>query len=882
MSLQTKTSFAGGELDPALRRRVTLEKYNSGIAKGRNCIIGKTGRIINTPGTTFHREVKVPTAEVIITAIPFTPYLVEFGDRYIRVHDIEAGNYTNVSGATNYDETQLVDLHFCPSNYENQKSLIVFLKGESAYRLYLDSTYGWLWTQLTYTIPGGTELGSGAVTINGSTGYTVEYVYTYVASDGQESTYSSIVGANAKPVNAGESNLITITTAANPNHIVNQPLLFNIYSRPTGGGAFGYLGSTSAITAGVNDTWVATYQDLGEEPDYTHSPPDLSPEVDPDLLYPKTGAVVQSRLLLGNTDVSVEAIEASRVKYEENFYKDYPLSDTSALSFKCGSSGAAEVLRLMDNGALIAFTTIGIFANDDAPLNVLNTAMKNKAEFVIDEHIPPLKIPGALLFVDVATNVVRSLIYNNDNNSYDGDEISIFSNHLFQNRKIVSWSFQGGDTPLVWVIFDDGEMATLTYQKEQKMQAWTPQDTDGEYKSVATVRLSNGKFRTFFVVERNGTKTIEYSADRFPEDQKDLIFTHSTVTRSSNKKDLTIIDYNITADHTTDSFTLASHGFETGDRATLSGDVLPTGLASLATNDCYIIVLTANTFKVASSLANADAGTAMTFTSNGTNLNIVEVAPNGVTYTLGAIDWNASADTGLTITAMADVFDAGMIGEIWKFFTPEGIGIELTITGFTNPRELQCESSENIPENCQDEEIVLWSTFTSVSGLDHLNGKQVSVVADGAVISSPNNNEQNYDTITVSGGSITLPDSRRAAIIHVGLPYVSDVQTLAIDSIDGKKVLLENKLVNRVVLEVIRTRGLYLAESLPDDDTVTGMTYAERAWLEADPFNTTIPLRDTQVDVFISGEWNYGGTVVVRQVDPLPFEILAIIPDLHQ
>ena len=64
MSLQTKTSFAGGELDPALRRRVTLEKYNSGIAKGRNCIIGKTGRIINTPGTTFHLETKVPTAEV--------------------------------------------------------------------------------------------------------------------------------------------------------------------------------------------------------------------------------------------------------------------------------------------------------------------------------------------------------------------------------------------------------------------------------------------------------------------------------------------------------------------------------------------------------------------------------------------------------------------------------------------------------------------------------------------------------------------------------------------------------------------------------------------------------------------------------------------------
>jgi len=712
MSLQSKTSFAGGELDPALRRRITLEKYNSGVAVGRNCLIGKTGRILNAPGTTLHLEVKVPTAEVIIESIPFTPYLVEFGDRYIRVHNVDDGTYTDVSGATNYDETQLRDLHFCPSNYQNQKSLIVFLKDESPYRLYLDSVSGWLWVELTFDIPPYTySMGSGSTAVTGSTGYSIQYGYNYVDTDGQESHFVPFAASVNKPVNAGESNLLTITTGANPNHIPDQPLLFNIFSRPSGGGAFGYLGSTSSITAGVNDTWVATYIDLGEEPDYTRSPFKFSPDAEPDLLYPKTGAVLQSRLLLGNTDLDVEAIEASRVKYEENFTRDYPLNDTSALSFKCGSSGAAEVLRLLDNGALIAFTTIGIFANDDAPLNVLNTAMKNKAEFVIDERIPPLKIPGALLFVDVATNVIRNLTYNNDNNKYDGDEISIFSNHLFQNRRVVSWSFQGGDTPLVWVVFDDGEMATLTYQREQKMQAWTPHDTDGEYKSVATTRLSTGKFRTFFVVERNGTKVIEYSNDRFPSDQKDMVFSHSTVTKSENKKDLPIIDYAVVADHTTDSFTLASHGFSTGDRITLSGSVLPTGLSALATSDCYVIVLTANTFKVASSLANADAGTPMTFTSNGTSLNVVEVLLDGVTYQISSNDWEVSQDTGLLVQATADVFDGMMVGQVWKVFTPTGIGIEITITGYDNPRQLQAESSENIPSTERIERSPLLSMF---------------------------------------------------------------------------------------------------------------------------------------------------------------------------
>lgn len=64
-----------------------------------------------------------------------------------------------------------------------------------------------------------------------------------------------------------------------------------------------------------------------------------------------------------------------------------------------------------------------------------------------------------------------------------------------------------------------------------------------------------------------------------------------------------------------DTITITGHGFFTGLKAALTGTNLPGGLS--ATN-YWIIVVDANTIKVATSLANALAGTAVDITTAGT------------------------------------------------------------------------------------------------------------------------------------------------------------------------------------------------------------------------------------------------------------------------
>ena len=92
---------------------------------------------------------------------------------------------------------------------------------------------------------------------------------------------------------------------------------------------------------------------------------------------------------------------------------------------------------------------------------------------------------------------------------------------------------------------------------------------------------------------------------------------------------------------TTDVFTKTAHGFYTGLKVALTtGTTLPAGLS--ATN-YYVIRLTSSTFQIASSQANALAGTPVLFTNNGTGTQTFTPAALGTcTVKLQATNDDAS------------------------------------------------------------------------------------------------------------------------------------------------------------------------------------------------------------------------------------------------
>src|SRR5690606_34994558 len=124
----------------------------------------------------------------------------------------------------------------------------------------------------------------------------------------------------------------------------------------------------------------------------------------------------QQRLVMAYDD----KLEASRNGFPNNYYRDYPLSSTSALSFRT-AGGNVLIHRLIDSEGLVAFTSDGIYHHVGA-LTPTNLGMEKRGNWIIDDRVPPIAIPGGVLFVDASTNTVRQLSWSQERGSYIGEE----------------------------------------------------------------------------------------------------------------------------------------------------------------------------------------------------------------------------------------------------------------------------------------------------------------------------------------------------------------------------------------------------------------------------------------------------------------------------
>lgn len=145
---------------------------------------------------------------------------------------------------------------------------------------------------------------------------------------------------------------------------------------------------------------------------------------------------------------------------------------------------------------------------------------------------------------------------------------------------------------------------------------------------------------------------------------------------------------------------------------------------------------------------------------------------------------------------------------------------------------------------------------TSISGLDHLEGKTVSILADGAVMPQQ----------VVTAGAITLQQA--ASVVHVGLPITADLKTLPLAfEVQGYGQGRE-KNVNKVWLRVNRSSGIFAG---PNTDNLT-----EVKQRTTEPYGSPPSLKSEEVSVVISPSWSDSGQVVVRQSDPLPLTIVSM------
>jgi hypothetical protein len=152
---------------------------------------------------------------------------------------------------------------------------------------------------------------------------------------------------------------------------------------------------------------------------------------------------------------------------------------------------------------------------------------------------------------------------------------------------------------------------------------------------------------------------------------------------------------------------------------------------------------------------------------------------------------------------------------------------------------------------------------STLSGLYHLEGETVTVLANGAT----------HPDREVTGGGITLAYNSTTAA--VGYNYTSSMQTMRIEagSADGTSQG-KPKRIHAVTLRLLETVGIEVGNSSNENDRVF---FRDSSM----PMDQAVPLFTGDKDIEFPGGYDDDDRLYVRQTQPLPMSVLALFPRMN-
>ena len=235
---------------------------------------------------------------------------------------------------------------------------------------------------------------------------------------------------------------------------------------------------------------------------------------------------------------------------------------------------------------------------------------------------------------------------------------------------------------------------------------------------------------------------------------------------------------------------------------------------------------------------NTDTNRTVTI-SGGTNFTKGETVTVTVNYNL----FNAPP-------SVADKNDAIVIVDGTTLY-------RLTILGTSSQTVATAKLDKDLPASLRNTGITTYEVARDkISGLGYLEGKTLNILADGAV----------HPQRVVSSGEISL--ERAASVVHLGLPYESDLNTLPlalqIEALGQGRV----KNLNHVWLRVLESSGIFAG---PSADKLV-----EAKQRTTEPYGTPPALKTEDIKMMLTPTWQDYGQIFIRQNDPLPLTIVGV------
>lgn len=576
----------------------------------------------------------------------------------------------------------------------------------------------------------------------------------------------------------------------------------------------------------------------------------------------------QQRRIFAGPDDTPSTFYTTRVGLFANMNVSTVTQADDAITFNVVADDVNEIRDIKSQKDLFLFTSSGIFritTGESLVFSQTNISSEEQESWGVSD-IEALKVGQSFLYVQDGERVVRDLQDTIEANGFSGDDLTLLAKHLFKERKIVEWAYARDPDSVIWCVMDDGTVNALTYLRKHQIWAWTHHVTDGLFKSIAAIPETTSEYGVYFVVERTieGTtgsastmKYVERLKNRDVLDIKDSFFVDSGLS----------LDVPITISGATAAspvvVTATAHGLTDADfidiaevegMTELNGNRYKIGNKN--TNSFELFNRTQSVYTItAASRADPCEITIGTHThTEGQQITISGVVGmtelNGNTYQV-----NTVTSTTVTLKSIAGV-------------GTDSSGFTTYVSGGKAEIDADIDGSAFTAYTTGGEARLV---ATTLSGLQHLEGESVSVLADGGTVHNPL--DADLTTKTVSGGAITIADG--ASRVHIGLPYTSDLENIGVDltSLNGfGDALARKKTIPTVKIRVQDSAGIRIG---PNADEL------EPYKPEGVEANEGPTLLNQVIEKTMLNVYDHDGTVFIRQIGPLPMTILSLLPEVQ-
>lgn len=472
-----KTNFGGGEITSRLIGRGDLSAYDKGAKKLRNVFIHSTGGLSRREGLRYVDTARGPGRLVAFEFNTEQVYLLVFTDQWMDVYrDGEKVADLEVP----WTEAQLASIYWT----QTADTLLVVHPDVKPRKI----TRG---PEETWTIA----------------------EWTFVEGDGRVQQPFHKFGLDDVTIQpSGGSGAVTLTASAAVFVAGHVGTRFRIQKKQV---------EITAVSSGTVAS--ATVKDKDNLPN-TEATKDWEEQAFSEIRgWPTTICFHQDRMVIGGSRDAPNRLWLSKSSDLFNFDLGEGLDD-EAIEFAVLSDHVNAIRAVFSGRHLQVFTSGAEWMVTGAPLTPGKVQLNRQTRIgsPVDRTILPKDVDGATLFVPRSGHELREFLFADVEQAYQAMDLALLADHLVRSPVTQDYEIR---RRLLHLVMSDGTLGTVTVYRAEKVTAWSLQETQGTFKSLAIVGSD-----LYFLVERENGVLIE-RLDKELNVDSGLILTSETPTQ---------------------------------------------------------------------------------------------------------------------------------------------------------------------------------------------------------------------------------------------------------------------------------------------------------------------------------------------------------------